>query len=73
VVFTPLGLVPTGARHARVGDDGIRWNYTTILNIVFLVLAAALVARFPRTGGRAMHRDDERHARGLTWPVGAGG
>jgi uncharacterized protein len=54
LVFTPLGLVPTGARHARVGDDGIRWNYTTILNICFLLLAAALVSRFLRTGGRAM-------------------
>jgi hypothetical protein len=54
LVFTPLGLVPTGPRHARVGADGIRWNYTTVLNIVFLLLAAALVVRFLSTGGRAM-------------------
>ena len=54
LVFVPLGLFPGGARHANVGDDGIRWNYTTVLNIVFLVLAAALVWRFFATGGRAM-------------------
>jgi hypothetical protein len=54
LVFAPLGLVPGGARHARVGDDGVRWNYTTVLNIVFLALAAALVVRFLRTGGRSM-------------------
>ena len=54
LVFTPLDLIPTGPRHARVGDDGISWNYTTFLNIVFLLLAAALVTRFLRTGGRQM-------------------
>jgi hypothetical protein len=31
-------------------------DYTTWLNIVFLVLAAALVVRFVRTGGVAMLR-----------------
>lgn len=54
LVFAPLGLIPTGTRHANVGNDGIRWNYTTWLNIVFLLLAAVLVVRFLRTGGRAM-------------------
>ncbi|HYR63893.1 MAG TPA: permease, partial [Actinomycetota bacterium] len=54
LVFAPLRLVPTGARHARVGDDGVRWNYTTVLNIIFLLIAAGLVVRFLRTGGRAM-------------------
>jgi uncharacterized protein len=54
LVFAPLGLVPTGTRNADVGDNGVRWNYTTILNIVFLLLALALVWRFFRTGGRAM-------------------
>jgi hypothetical protein len=29
-------------------------NYTTILNIVFLIIAAILVVRFLRTGGPAM-------------------
>jgi hypothetical protein len=54
LVFQPLGLVPDGPRHASVGDDGIRWNYTSVLNIVFLLLALALVVRFFTTGGRAM-------------------
>jgi uncharacterized protein len=53
-VFGPLGLIPSGPRNADVGDDSIRWNYTTVLNIVFLLLAIALVWRFYRTGGRAM-------------------
>jgi hypothetical protein len=54
VVFTPLHLVPTGPRQAPVGENGITWNYTTFLNIAFLALAAALVGRFLRTGGRPM-------------------
>ena len=53
-VFGPLGLIPSGARNADVGDDSIRWNYTTVLNIIFLLLGVALVWRFFRTGGRAM-------------------
>jgi uncharacterized membrane protein YraQ (UPF0718 family) len=53
LVFTPLQLVP-GSRHASTGNDAIRWNYTTVLNIVFLMLAAALVWRFIRTGGVPM-------------------
>jgi uncharacterized protein len=54
LLFGVLRLIPTGARHAKVGDTGISWNYTTWLNIVFLALAALLVWRFFRTGGRAM-------------------
>ncbi|MFL6161410.1 MAG: permease [Jatrophihabitantaceae bacterium] len=54
LLFTPLGLVPTGARHASVGTDGPRWNYTTWLDIAFLLLAALLCYRFLRTGGRQM-------------------
>jgi uncharacterized protein len=55
LVFAPLGLVPS-ARDAKVTDIGISWNYTTWLNIVFLVVAAALVGRFVRTGGLPMLR-----------------
>ncbi|OKJ74240.1 hypothetical protein AMK30_17330 [Streptomyces sp. CB02460] len=54
-VFGGLGLVPDRA-HATVPDSGVSWNYTTWLNIVFLLLAAVLVARFLRTGGRNMLR-----------------
>ena len=43
-------------RTAKVVDSGISWNYTTWLNIAFLILAAALVRRFCRTGGVPMLR-----------------
>jgi uncharacterized membrane protein YraQ (UPF0718 family) len=53
VLFGVLGLVPAG-RHARIEEAQVTWNYTTYLNIAFLVLAAVLVLRFFRTGGRGM-------------------
>jgi hypothetical protein len=34
----------------------ISWNYTTWLNVAFLVVAAILVARFITTGGLPMLR-----------------
>lgn len=34
----------------------VTWNYTTVLNIAFLLLAAVLLWRFLRTGGAAMLR-----------------
>ncbi len=37
-----------------VVESSVTWNYTTILNLVFLTLAAVLVVRFLRTGGPAM-------------------
>jgi uncharacterized membrane protein YraQ (UPF0718 family) len=55
LVFQPLGLVPV-ERHAKVVEAAVTWNYTTVLNIVFLALAAALVWRFVRTGGLSMLR-----------------
>jgi uncharacterized membrane protein YraQ (UPF0718 family) len=55
LVFGGLGLIP-GNSTAKVMDEGVSWNYTTWLNIVFLALAAALVIRFARTGGMAMLR-----------------
>ncbi|WP_432074085.1 permease [Streptomyces wuyuanensis] len=54
-VFGALGIVPDRAS-ARVPDEGVSWDYTTWLNLVFLLLAAAFVVRFLRTGGRAMLR-----------------
>lgn len=54
-VFGALGLIPDQAR-AHVPMAGVTWNYTTFLNIVFLLLGAVLVARFLATGGRAMLR-----------------
>ncbi|MEP7035533.1 MAG: permease [Dermatophilaceae bacterium] len=53
LTFQPLGLVPT-TRHADIGQSTPTWNYTTWLNIIFLLLAASLLWRFFTTGGRAM-------------------
>jgi hypothetical protein len=54
-VFGALGLVP-GRATVSVPDSGVSWDYTTWLNIVFLVIAAALIIRFARTGGGMMLR-----------------
>ena len=66
--FAALHLVPQ-QRSARVMEAAIAWNYTTWLNIGFLVLAALLVWRFARTGGPEMlrmmsskpHDEDHQH------------
>ena len=55
LVFGGLGLIPDPAT-AKIPDQGVSWDYTTWLNIVFLFLAAALIIRFVRTGGVAMLR-----------------
>jgi uncharacterized membrane protein YraQ (UPF0718 family) len=52
-IFGVLHLTPT-TRDATVLEPSISWNYTTFLNIGFLFLAAALLWRFFRTGGRQM-------------------
>jgi len=43
-------------RHAEIVEAAFRGNYTTVLNVVFLTLAAVLVIRFLLTGGPAMLR-----------------
>jgi uncharacterized protein len=53
LLFGGLGLIPE-ERAAKVVEASITWNYTTILNLVFLAVAAVLVVRFLRTGGPAM-------------------
>ncbi len=55
LVFGGAGLIPDQAQ-ARIPAEGVTWNYTSWLNIAFLVLAAVLVTRFLRTGGRGMLR-----------------
>jgi uncharacterized membrane protein YraQ (UPF0718 family) len=55
ILFGVTGLVPI-QRNARVDMAHISWNYTTYLNIAFLLLAVVLVARFLGTGGLAMMR-----------------
>ncbi len=49
VLFSALGLVPD-ERNAKVVDASVTLNYTTVLNICFLVLAGVLVVRAVRTG-----------------------
>jgi uncharacterized membrane protein YraQ (UPF0718 family) len=56
LLFQAIGIVPT-ERNAKVETTSLTWNYTTYLNIVFLLLAAVLVWRyFRRGGGMAMLR-----------------
>lgn len=55
LLFHALGLIP--ATHAaRVVEASITFNYTTVLNSIFLVIAALLLVRFFRTGGPEMLR-----------------
>src|SRR6266849_8844117 len=61
LLFTALGIVPT-QRDIAVFTAGPSLNYTTMLNFVFLLLAAVLVWRFVRTGGPAMLRMMDEHA-----------
>ena len=55
LIFGALGQVPA-QRNARVAEASLVWNYTTWLNIVFLLLTGLLVWQFLRTGGPAMLR-----------------
>jgi uncharacterized membrane protein YraQ (UPF0718 family) len=64
LIFDFFGLIPA-ERSARVIEASITWNYTTWLNIAFLVLAGLLVWRFLTTGGPGMLRMMNR-------PAGAG-
>ncbi len=52
-LFTLLHLVPS-VRNAKVLEAAVSWNYTTILNIIFMLLAAVLIWRFLKTGGPMM-------------------
>jgi uncharacterized membrane protein YraQ (UPF0718 family) len=54
-LFDGLGLART-RRDAKIEMAHVHWNYTTVLNIVFLAIAAVLVWRFIRTGGLPMLR-----------------
>ena len=54
-LFETLGIIPTNRNIVAI-TEGVQWNYTSILNILFLLLAAILVIRFVRTGGLPMLR-----------------
>ena len=53
LLFGALGLIPH-ERNALVIEPSLSWNYTTVLNFVFLALAGLLLFRAWRTGGFAM-------------------
>src|SRR3989449_4209203 len=57
--FQLLGLVPTN-HHVAVFETRPAWNYTTGLDIAFLVLMAVLAWRFITTGGIEMLRTHAR-------------
>lgn len=52
-VFQVLRLVPP-ERSAQIVEASITFNYTTVLNILFLLLTALLLVRFFKTGGPDM-------------------
>jgi uncharacterized protein len=54
-LFAGLDLIPD-ERDAKVVEATVTWNYTTALNIAFLVLAAVLIWRAGKTGGLKMVR-----------------
>jgi uncharacterized protein len=66
LVFGSLGIIPT-QRSVVAFTEGPTLNYTSVLNIVFLVLACVLVLRFLRTNGpemlRMMNLHQPEHAR----------
>jgi uncharacterized protein len=51
--FNFLGMSPS-QRSAQIVEMSISFNYTTVLNIIFLAIAALLFVRFFRTGGPKM-------------------
>ena len=55
LIFGATHLIPS-QRNATVMTAGISWNYTTWLNITFLVVATLLVVQFFTSGGGPMLR-----------------
>lgn len=53
IVFNALDIIPAN-RNIVVPLSGIEWNYTTILNIFFILLTVIMVWRFYKTGGKHM-------------------
>lgn len=54
-IYAILHLTPT-TRNASVVSYHVSFNYDTILNIIFLIFASALIYRFVKTGGPMMIR-----------------
>jgi len=70
--FQLLGLVPTN-HHVEILEAQPTWNYTTFLDIAFVLLMAVLAWRFFTTGGpdmiRAMAHPSGGHAELVKDPV----
>jgi len=71
LVFGALGLIPA-ERHAIVAEAQITFNYTSVLNLIFLALAALLVWRAARTGVGAMLAEMDSPPRSRTEQVADG-
>ncbi len=67
LAFGSLGLIPSPAA-ATIPDSGVSWDYTTWLNIVFLLLAAARPGHQVRPHRR---RHDAAHDGGIPEQPGA--
>jgi len=52
-LFQLLGLIPA-QRSAQIVETSISFNYTTVLNIIFIAIAGFLLVRFFKTGGPKM-------------------
>ena len=66
--FQLLGLVPTN-HHVAILETSPSWNYTSFLDIAFLVLMAVLAWRFFTTGGVDMLRAMSHPPHEATQPV----
>src|ERR1700694_844885 len=70
--FQLLGLAPTN-HHVTIFETQPTWNYTSLLDIGFLVLMALMAWRFFTTGGvemlRSMARPHEEHTTLVKDPV----
>ena len=53
--FQLAGWIPR-QRNAQIVEAAVNFNYTTVLNAIFLLISGVLLIRFLRTGGPAMLR-----------------
>ena len=53
LLFEALGAAPSN-RNVKAFTTPVAWNYDTVLDIAFILLIAALLVRFLRTGGVMM-------------------
>jgi uncharacterized protein len=55
-IFGGLHLIPAHT-HLMVMEEAVRWNYTSMLNVIFIAVSGLLLVRFLKTGGPAMLRE----------------